>query len=140
MQKKDPASPVTWREYEALRDHLQREIRGATEAFDTDIQSVNLKVDEATTAINTVQTSMTTLQESIRNLTHAVGEIPTMVQPQQPPLEEDGSVQGDNAEASAAQGRGIGRGCGGTRRAPSSTKPRPRGGSPRPKPRPIPRP
>ena len=112
MQKKDAATPVTWREFEALRDHMQRQIGVATDVIDQDIQSVNLKIDEATTVINTVQTSMTTLQESIRNLTHAVGEIRTMVQPQQQPLDEDGSVQGDNAEAAAAQGRGIGRGLG----------------------------
>ncbi|KAK1660860.1 hypothetical protein QYE76_049019 [Lolium multiflorum] len=111
MQKKDPAATVTWLEYEALRDHLQREIRVANDALDKDIQSVHLKVDEATTAVNTVQTSMMTLQASIQNLTTAVGEICTMVQ-QQLPLDEDGSVQGDNAEAANAQGRGMGRGIG----------------------------
>ena len=111
MQKKDPAATVTWLEYEALRDHLQREIRVANEALDKDIQSVHLKVDETTTAVNTVQTSVTTLQASIQALTTAVGEIRTMVQ-QQPPLDEDGSVQGDNAEAAHAQGRGVGRGLG----------------------------
>ena len=37
MQKKDAATPVTWREFEALRDHMQREICGATEAFDADM-------------------------------------------------------------------------------------------------------
>ncbi|KAK1664366.1 hypothetical protein QYE76_052525 [Lolium multiflorum] len=104
--KKDPSSPVTWMEYEALRDYLQREPRVATETFDTEIQGVNLKVDESTTAINTVQTSMSTLQASIHNLTQAVGEIRTMVQQPQQPLDEDGSVNGDNAEVVAAQGVG----------------------------------
>ncbi|KAK1616017.1 hypothetical protein QYE76_021534 [Lolium multiflorum] len=102
--KKDPSSPVTWMEYEALRDHLTRELRVTTETFDTEIQGVNLKVDEATTAINTVQTSMTTLQASMNTLTQAVHDIRTMVQQQpQQPLDEDGSVNGDNADA-AAQG------------------------------------
>ncbi|KAK1681165.1 hypothetical protein QYE76_042013 [Lolium multiflorum] len=110
--KKDPSTPVTWMEYEALRDHLTRELRVTTETFDTEIQGVNLKVDETTTAINTVQTSVTTLQASIQALTNAVGEIRTMVQQQQPPPDEDGSVQGDNAEAANAQGRGVGRGLG----------------------------
>ncbi|KAK1694508.1 hypothetical protein QYE76_011205 [Lolium multiflorum] len=108
--KKDPSSPVTWMEYEALRDHLTRELRVTTETFDTEIQGVNLKVDEATTAINTVQTSMTTLQASMNTLTQAVHDIRTMVQQQpQQPLDEDGSVNGDNADA-AAQGIGRGRG------------------------------
>ncbi|KAK1694091.1 hypothetical protein QYE76_010788 [Lolium multiflorum] len=108
--KKDPSTPVTWMEYEALRDHLTRELRVTTETFDTEIQGVNLKVDEATTAINTVQTSMTTLQASMNTLTQAVNEIRTMVQQQpQQPLDEDGSVNGDNADA-AAQGIGRGRG------------------------------
>ncbi|KAK1681410.1 hypothetical protein QYE76_042258 [Lolium multiflorum] len=110
--KKDPSSPVTWMEYEALRDHLTRELRVTTETFDTEIQGVNLKVDETITAVNTVQTSVTTLQASIQALTNAVGEIRTMVQQQQPPPDEDGSVQGDNAEAANAQGRGVGRGLG----------------------------
>ncbi|KAK1666361.1 hypothetical protein QYE76_054520 [Lolium multiflorum] len=76
--KKDPSTPVTWMEYEALRDHLTRELRVTTETFDTEIQGVNLKVDEATTAINTVQTSMTTLQASMNTLTQAVQDIRTM--------------------------------------------------------------
>ncbi|KAK1595951.1 hypothetical protein QYE76_059198 [Lolium multiflorum] len=113
MQKKPDDTPVTWREYEALRDHLTRELRVTTETFDTEIQGVNLKVDEATTAINTVQTSMTTLQASMNTLTQAVHDIRTMVQQQpQQPFDEDGSVNGDNADAAAAQGmgRGVGRG------------------------------
>ncbi|KAK1648935.1 hypothetical protein QYE76_066740 [Lolium multiflorum] len=110
--KKDPSTPVTWMEYEALRDHLTRELRVTTETFDTEIQGVNLKVDEATTAINTVQTSMTTLQASMNTLTQAVHDIRTMVQQQpQQPLDEDGSVNGDNADAAAqGMGRGVGRG------------------------------
>ncbi|KAK1648833.1 hypothetical protein QYE76_066638 [Lolium multiflorum] len=113
MQKKDPASPFTWMEYEVLRDHLQREICGATEAFDADIQSVNLKVDEATTTIHAVQTQVTDLQASIQTVTQAVAEIRTFVQPQQqPPPEEDDSVHGDFEDAPAAHGRGVGRGVG----------------------------
>ncbi|KAK1602141.1 hypothetical protein QYE76_017184 [Lolium multiflorum] len=111
--KKPDDTPVTWREYEALRDHLSRELRVTTETFDTEIQGVNLKVDETTTAINTVQTSMTTLQASMNTLTQAVHDIRTMVQQQpQHPFDEDGSVNGDNADAAAVQGmgRGVGRG------------------------------
>ncbi|KAK1601965.1 hypothetical protein QYE76_027070 [Lolium multiflorum] len=80
--KKPDDTPVTWREYEALRDHLSRELRVTTETFDTEIQGVNLKIR-------------------------------TMVQQQpQHPFDEDGSVNGDNADAAAAQGmgRGVGRG------------------------------
>ncbi|KAK1607904.1 hypothetical protein QYE76_031577 [Lolium multiflorum] len=110
--KKPDDTPVTWREYEGLRDHLQREIRVASDVLDKEMQGVHLKVDEATTAVHTVQTSVTTLQASIQALTNAVAEIRTMVQPQQPPHDDDGSVQGDNADAAAAQGmgRGVGRG------------------------------
>ncbi|KAK1602109.1 hypothetical protein QYE76_017152 [Lolium multiflorum] len=111
--KKPDDTPVTWREYEALRDHLSRELRVTTETFDTEIQGVNLKVDEATTAVQAVQTSVTTLQASIQALTNTVDQIRTMVQQQpQQPFDEDGSVNGDNADAAAAQGmgRGVGRG------------------------------
>ncbi|KAK1561443.1 hypothetical protein QYE76_048240, partial [Lolium multiflorum] len=79
--KKPDDTPVTWREYEALRDHLSRELRVTTETFDTEIQGVNLKIR-------------------------------TMVQQQpQHPFDEDGSVNGDNADAAAqGMGRGVGRG------------------------------
>jgi hypothetical protein len=65
MQKKPDDTSVTWREYEGLRDHMQREIRVASDVLDKDIQDVHLKVDETITAVNTVQTSVTTLQASI---------------------------------------------------------------------------
>ncbi|KAK1648955.1 hypothetical protein QYE76_066760 [Lolium multiflorum] len=106
--KKPDDTPVTWREYEALRDHLSRELRVTTETFDTEIQGVNLKVDEATTAVQAVQTSVTTLQASIQALTNTVDQIRTMVQQQpQQPFDEDGSVNGDNADAAAAQARRV---------------------------------
>ncbi|KAK1648945.1 hypothetical protein QYE76_066750 [Lolium multiflorum] len=111
--KKPDDTPVTWREYEGLRDHLQREIRVASDVLDQELQGVHLKVDEATTAVQAVQTSVTTLQASIQALTNTVDQIRTMVQQQpQQPFDEDGSVNGDNADAAAAQGmgRGVGRG------------------------------
>ena len=40
MQKKDDNDAVTWREYEALRDHLQGVITRSTESIDNDVQAL----------------------------------------------------------------------------------------------------
>ena len=46
MQKKTAETPVIWREYEALRDHLTRTFTSQTEALDTEVQNVQLKLGE----------------------------------------------------------------------------------------------
>ena len=54
MQKKDDNDAVTWREYEALRDHLQGVITRSTESIDNDVQALQLKLDQTDNTINTV--------------------------------------------------------------------------------------
>ncbi|KAK1677889.1 hypothetical protein QYE76_038737 [Lolium multiflorum] len=44
FSKKPDDTPVTWREYEGLRDHLQREIRVASDVLDKEMQGVHLKM------------------------------------------------------------------------------------------------
>jgi hypothetical protein len=45
MHKKFDDTPIIWREYEALRDHLERIITRTTDTIDSDIQAIQMKVD-----------------------------------------------------------------------------------------------
>ena len=45
MQKKADDATVTWREYEALRDHLTGIMDRSTATIDGDIQAIQMKVD-----------------------------------------------------------------------------------------------
>ena len=61
MQKKDDNDIVTWREYEALRDHLTGIFdRNATKT-DGDIQAVQIRVGNTNATIQTMQGQMTAL-------------------------------------------------------------------------------
>jgi hypothetical protein len=61
MQKKDVDAPVTWRYYEALRDHLQGVIQRSTNSIDTDVQVFQMKVDATHTMVNAMQTQVNDL-------------------------------------------------------------------------------
>jgi hypothetical protein len=45
MQKKPDETPIIWREYQALRDHLERIITQTTDTIGSDIQAVQMKVE-----------------------------------------------------------------------------------------------
>ena len=57
MQKKDDSETVTWREYEALRDHLQGVISRSTKSIDNDVQALQLKLDQTDNTINGANTN-----------------------------------------------------------------------------------
>jgi hypothetical protein len=65
MQKKPDDTPVIWREYEALRDHLERIITRTTNTIDYDIQVVQMKVEATNSTVNTMQVQVNDLQTSI---------------------------------------------------------------------------
>jgi hypothetical protein len=69
MQKNDDDTPVTWRYYEALHDHLQGVIRWSTDRIDTYVQAIQMKVDATDATINAMKTQVTDLQASIYQLT-----------------------------------------------------------------------
>ena len=69
MQKKAEGDTVTWREYEALRDHLTGVFSRTTDAIEKDVQlklaDNETAVTNITTQVTALQTSMNTLQQSI---------------------------------------------------------------------------
>jgi hypothetical protein len=55
MQKKNPTDVIHWNEYEALRDHLQRQILNATNPLHEGVQNVELGLKDANETINETQ-------------------------------------------------------------------------------------
>ncbi|XP_071678893.1 uncharacterized protein [Lolium perenne] len=107
--KKADDATVTWREYEALRDHLQGVITRSTENIDADIQAVQMKVDATETTVNAMQAQVTALQTSIQQLTTSVNGLRVTVE--QRHHEDHGdvdSVHGDNENMMGNNGRGRG--------------------------------
>ena len=61
MQKKDDNDEVTWRKYEALRDHLTGIFDRNATRTDGEIQGVRMQVIENTATINNMQGQVTDL-------------------------------------------------------------------------------
>ena len=121
MQKKAEGDTVTWREYEALRDHLTGVFTRTTDAIEKEVQDVQLKLGDNEAAVTKIATQVTELQTSMNTLQQSIDALRIMVEQQPPPLEEDvaqdeeGSVHNDNAIPNAqanGHGRGIYPGCG----------------------------
>jgi hypothetical protein len=113
MQKKPDETPIIWREYEALRDHLERIITRTTDTIDSDIQAVQMKVETTDATVNTMQVQVNDLQTSIQALTQSVNALRLSVEQRPLPYADadDESAHGDNEDFAAA-GRGNGRGNG----------------------------
>ena len=103
MQKKAEGDAVTWREYEALRDHLTGVFTRSTDAIEKDVQDVQLKLGDNEAAVTKIATQVTELQTSMNTLQQSIDALRITVEQQPPPLEEDGahdeegSVHNDNA-------------------------------------------
>ena len=85
MQKKVEGDPVTWREYEALRDHLTGVFTRTTDAIEKNVQDVQLKLGDNETSVNNITTQVTTLQTSMNTLQQSIDALRLVVE-QQPPL------------------------------------------------------
>ena len=68
MQKKAEGDTVTWREYEALRDHLTGVFSRTTDAIEKDVQDVQLKLTDNETVFTNITTQVTALQRSMNTL------------------------------------------------------------------------
>ena len=75
MQKKSPDTPVIWREYEALRDHLTLTFNNQHEKLDNAVQGVELKLDVTDATVKEIQTTVTTMQAELHTLTEAVNNL-----------------------------------------------------------------
>ena len=113
MQKKDGESTVTWREYEALRDHLKRAIDSSADTLDGDIETVKTQLGTTDTTVNNIQTTVTDIQTNMARLEATVTRLADLMENQQ---YEDAASVDDNEEVDHAQqqgrGRGVGRGRG----------------------------
>jgi len=108
MQKKADDATVSWREYEALRDHLQGYYERSSDSIEKEVQAVQLKLEQTDTTMNNMQTQMTDLQASVQALTRSVNGLRLAVEQRpQDNLADDASVHGDN-EQILGHGRGGG--------------------------------
>ena len=82
---------VKWNEYEALRDHLKKQIDKSDEEWRAELQRVDLKLDATAT-----QESVTNMQESITTLTREIADLATFVQRRYPQENDNASVHGGN--------------------------------------------
>ena len=114
MQKKNDTDTVTWREYEALRNHLSGIFERNAAKTNGEVQAVQMKVDNTEATVQTMQGQMTELQASITQLTTAVNGLrATVEQRMQGDPEDDASVHGDHAPPFGAHANANGRGRGG---------------------------
>ena len=105
QQKKDPTTVVTWNEYEALRDHLQRQILTATNPIHENVQNVELSLNEATETITETQQQVTDIQRTLNTLQQAMATLQASVDRQQdlqPDDDGEASVHGENADGATA--------------------------------------
>ncbi|KAK1611765.1 hypothetical protein QYE76_035438 [Lolium multiflorum] len=72
QKNKDAADVMTWREYEALRNEMQREFRVQDEELKETIDGVSKKLDTTNETVNAMQDQMTDIQRNIQALTLAV--------------------------------------------------------------------
>jgi hypothetical protein len=61
LQKKDRETMVTWREYEALWDHLKRAIDHSADTLDGDIDAMKTQLGNTDNIVNTIQTQVTNI-------------------------------------------------------------------------------
>jgi hypothetical protein len=113
QQKKDAASVVTWREYEALRDHLKllitkqddhttREIQNVQLQLgqnDETVQAVQTQVTNVQTQVTELNTHVTAIQQSITALTQAVQNLRPMFERQPAHAHVGGHGENDDADA-----------------------------------------
>ena len=119
MQKKDDNGTVTWREYEALRDHFTGIFHRNATTTDGNIQAVQLKLDDTEATVQTMQGQITELQTSIAQLTTAVNGLRTTFEQRfQGDPEDDASVHGDHAPPFGVNANGRGRGGANVRQPP----------------------
>ncbi|XP_044947533.1 uncharacterized protein LOC123396757 [Hordeum vulgare subsp. vulgare] len=108
-KKKDGDECVTWKEYEALRDHLTGLIHRSTDNIDADIQAIHMKVDATETTVNAMQTQVNDLHTSIQQLTTSVHGLRVAIEQRQHEGHgDDDSVHGDNENMMGNNGRGRG--------------------------------
>jgi hypothetical protein len=116
LQKKDGETVVTWREYEALQDHLKQVIGHSADTLDGDIDAETTQVGTTDNTVNTIQTQVTNIQASMARLEATVTRLTGLYETDNQQYANADSI-GDNDdvvnEANQGQGRGFANhGCG----------------------------
>jgi hypothetical protein len=83
VQKKNPTDVVHWNEYEALCDHLQRQILNATKPLHEGVQNVELGLKDDNETINETQRQVTEVQRTLTAMQQAMTALQASVDRQQ---------------------------------------------------------
>lgn len=98
-QRKEGTAAVTWREYEALRDHLSRQFNHQCDKLQNDLTATDMKLENVLQTANDSAATLTTIQASLATLTRAVQGL---TQRQNQPV-DDASIHGAHGDEFAAE-------------------------------------
>ncbi|KAK1603858.1 hypothetical protein QYE76_027531 [Lolium multiflorum] len=102
QENKDSADIITWREYEALRNKMQREFRTQDDELRGTVQGISQKLDATSETGNTIKDQMTDIQRTLQVLQMSVENLTN----QQQQEDEEPDLQ----DEAPGVGRGVGRG------------------------------
>lgn len=71
-QRKEGTAAVSWREYEALRDHLSRQFNNQCDKIQTDLAATDVKLENVLRTANDSAATLDTIQANLATLTRAV--------------------------------------------------------------------
>ena len=72
QQRKEGTAAVTWREYEALRDHLSRQFSNQCDKIQNNLTATDMKLENVLQTSNDFAATLTTIQANLATLTRAV--------------------------------------------------------------------
>ena len=93
-QRKEGTAAVTWREYEALRDHLSRQFSNQCDKIQTDLAATDVKLENVLQTANNSAATLQTIQANLDTLTRAMR---TLTQRHDQPA-DDASAHGNHGE------------------------------------------
>ncbi|KAK1610384.1 hypothetical protein QYE76_034057 [Lolium multiflorum] len=103
-ENKDSADIITWREYEALRNEMQREFRTQDAELKGKVQEISQKLNTTNETVTAMQDQMTDIQRTLRTLTMYVENL-TNQQQQQDEAADEAPGCGDRPRGWAPLGR-----------------------------------
>ena len=118
MQKKDADTPVTWSDYEHLRDHLTAMFDKSVSTIDRDMQDLQLQLGGTNTNVQAIETKVDTVQTSVHTLQQSIDALRQAFEQHRPHQQQFGDAFDDDSvhdnihahargRANPVQGRGF---------------------------------
>ncbi|KAK1677012.1 hypothetical protein QYE76_037860 [Lolium multiflorum] len=101
QENKNSADLMTWREYEALRNEMRRELRTQDDELRGMVEGISQKLDATNATVTTMRDQMRDIQHSLQDLQLALGNL---TQQQQQEDEDEAEDEALNANRGAGRG------------------------------------